>query len=602
MNAPTEQSTSFNPAALKDKYRHERDKRLRPDGILQYRLIDERLQAFVADPYTPVSARPARYDDVQVLIVGGGFSGLMTAAKLKQAGINQVCIVERGGDFGGTWYWNRYPGAQCDVESYIYLPLLEELGYMPKEKYSYAREIFAHCQALGRHYQLYDDACFHTLVTELRWDTATLNWQVTTNRGDTLSAQFICLADGPLSQPKLPGIAGLERFQGKMFHTSRWDYEYTGGFSDERLVKLVDKRVAVIGTGATGIQCVPVLADYAQQLYVMQRTPSSVFARDNCDTDKAWAKSLMPGWQQARMNNFNRVSMGINDEPDQVDDGLSRIMRQLGHLPKGQSNTELSPEALAQQVELRDFAVMEELRKRVDSLVNDAKTAELLKPWYKVFCKRPCFNDAYLQAFNRPNVQLVDTDGKGVTGLTETAVIVGSQSYEVDCLIFATGFEIGTAYPKRAGFELYGDNGLSLSEKWAEGMRTLYGMQTQGFPNCFFVGMTQGAYTANYTHMLYEQSEHIAYIVAEVVKRGQRAVDVTEQGEAAWVAEITRLAQSYSTFYQDCTPGYYNNEGKPNEGNNAKIASFYGGGSEAFFELLHAWRQQGDLQGLVFLD
>ncbi|WP_052700603.1 flavin-containing monooxygenase [Methylocucumis oryzae] len=277
MNTHTEQPTNFNLAALKNKYRHERDKRLRADGILQYRLIDEPLQTFVADPYMPVSARPARYDDVQVLIVGGGFSGLMTAAKLKQAGINQVCIVERGGDFGGTWYWNRYPGAQCDVESYIYLPLLEELGYMPKQKYSYAREIFAHCQALGRHYQLYDEACFHTLVTELRWDATTARWQVTTDRGDRLSAQFVCLADGPLSQPKLPGIAGLERFQGKMFHTSRWDYEYTGGADDERLVKLADKRIAVIGTGATGIQCVPVLAEYAQQLYVFQRTPSSVF-------------------------------------------------------------------------------------------------------------------------------------------------------------------------------------------------------------------------------------------------------------------------------------------------------------------------------------
>jgi len=587
----------FSPDQLRAKYREERDKRLRQEGNDQYIKIDGRYARFQEDPYTPVQAREPLHDEVEVLIVGGGFGGLLAAARLKEAGIGDVRIVERGGDFGGTWYWNRYPGAQCDIESYIYLPLLEELGYIPKQKYSNAPEIFAHSRAIAEHYRLYDKACFHTSVTELRWNEALLRWIVATDRGDSMQARFICLADGPLSQPKLPGIAGIETFRGKMFHTSRWDYGYTG----DKLDKLGDKRVGIIGTGATGIQCIPYLAESARQLYVFQRTPSSVLARDNKATDPEWAATLTPGWQQARMNNFNRVTSGIAQEEDLVNDGLANIVHKLSNLPAHSRNEQLSAEAMEKLSEMLDFEQMEQVRARVDSIVTDPETAAALKPWYRLFCKRPCFNDEYLQVFNRANVKLVDTHGKGVARLTETAAIVGDQRYELDCLIFATGFEVGTAYPKRSGFEVYGRDGLTLTEKWADGMRTLHGLQTRHFPNCFFLGMTQGGYTANYTHMVYEQSAHVAYIISQVNKQNMQAVEVTLQGEEQWLDVINRSAAANLKYFQECTPGYYNNEGKPNEGKTAKIASFYGGGSEAFFQILSDWRAKGDMEGVCLI-
>ncbi|HEY8355898.1 MAG TPA: NAD(P)/FAD-dependent oxidoreductase, partial [Ramlibacter sp.] len=498
-----------------------------------------------------------------------------------------------GGDFGGTWYWNRYPGAQCDIESYIYLPLLEELGTLPRMKYSDADEIFAHSRAIGRHFGLYRDACFHTAVTALHWDEATLRWIVLTDRGDRMQARFACLADGPFGAPKLPAIEGIERFRGRTFHTSRWDYAYTGGSPSQPLARLHDQRVGIVGTGATAIQCVPALAQSAGQLLVFQRTPSAVFARDNRPTDPAWAAALAPGWQAQRMGNFNRVMQGALEE-DQVDDALSSITRRFSRLvaTAGDRPELAQVEALAEEA---DFAEMEAVRARVAAIVADPRTAEALKPWYRVFCKRPCFNDAYLQAFNRPNVTLVDTGGKGVNALTETGAIAGGAHHELDCLVFATGFEVGAAYPRRSGFEVHGTGGATLTARWAGGPRTLHGLQASGFPNCFFFGITQGGYTANYTHMLYEQSAHAAHVVGELRRRGRQVAEVTEAAEAAWGAEIRRAAGA-GTYLQECTPGYYNNEGQPDA---SRGPNYYGGGSDIFFRILAEWRATGFMEGLV---
>ncbi|WP_114857223.1 flavin-containing monooxygenase [Azospirillum brasilense] len=588
----------FDLDALRTKYREERDKRLHPDGNGQYVRTDGRHARFQDDPYTPVRAREARRDDVEVLIVGGGFSGLLAAVHLKETGVRDIRIVERGGDFGGSWYWNRYPGAQCDIESYIYLPLLEETGYIPTKKYSDAPEIFAHCQRIGERYRLYEDALFHTQVRELRWDEAASRWVVTTDRGDEFKARFVCLGDGPLSQPKLPGIPGLERFRGAMFHTSRWDYSYTGGGPDGHLDGLRDKRVGIIGTGATAIQCVPYLAESAGTLCVFQRTPSSVFPRDNRDTDATWAASLPPNWQRDRMRNFNRIASGFNEAVDLVNDGLTHVMSTLRRLPESRDGAPVPPDELERLAELRDFELMEGLRARVDAIVRDPDTAAALKPWYRLFCKRPCFNDGYLQAFNRPNVTLVDTQGKGVARLTETAAVVGDRAYELDCLIVATGFEVGTAYPRRSGFEVFGRNGVTLTEKWAGGLRSLHGLQTSGFPNCFFLGVNQGTFTPNFSHMLYEQSAHLAYIVAEVNRSGRQAVEVTQNGEDQWIDVLNSFPSTILKFQQDCTPGYYNNEGKVDQDGPRRTPSLYGGGSEAFFQILSDWRARGDMAGV----
>ncbi len=593
-------SQAIDAEALRQRYRQERDKRLRPEGNTQYVEVTGQFAHFLEDPY--VERDPDRaplHDEVEIVIVGGGFGGLLAGARLREAGVRDLRIIEKGGDFGGTWYWNRYPGAQCDIESYIYLPLLEELGYTPKEKYSFAPEILAHSQAIGRHYDLYDNACFQTEVTGMRWDESALRWEITTNRGDRMRARFVVMSNGPLNRPKLPGIPGIESFAGHTFHTSRWDYGYTGGNSDGNLDRIGDKRIAIIGTGATAVQCVPHLAEAAGHLYVFQRTPSSIDVRGNKPTDPDWAESLTPGWQFRRMQNFNILVTGGFEDEDLVNDGWTDIIRNLAIGATGAGAADVSLEERGRRVELADFQKMEQIRARVDNLVADPATAEALKPWYRQFCKRPCFHDDYLPSFNRPNVTLVDTDGRGVERITPTGLVAAGQEYAVDCIIYATGFEVGTAYTRRAGYEVVGRDGVALTDKWAQGLRTLHGFQTRGFPNCFFMGVTQGGFTANFPHMLHEQSQHIAYLISNTRNRNHRYLEPTLAGENAWVDTIRQLAVFNARFLKECTPGYYNNEGNIDV-TTSLLGGQYGAGPEAFFQLLKDWREEGSLSGIEF--
>jgi len=587
----------FDPDALRAKYRSERDKRLRDDGNEQYVEVAGEFARYREDPYVaPGFTRAPIAEDVTVAVIGGGFGGLLAGARLREAGVQDLRIIEKGGDFGGTWYWNRYPGAMCDVESYVYLPLLEELGAVPTEKYARAPEILAHSQAIGRHYDLYRGALFQTEVTAMRWDADAARWILATNRGDRIAARFVAMPNGPLNRPKLPGIPGLDRFRGHTFHTSRWDYAYTGGDSNGNLDRLHDKRVGIIGTGATAVQCVPHLGEAAAHLYVFQRTPSSIDVRANRPTDPEWAKSLKPGWHQHRMNNFNILVSGGFQAEDLVADGWTDIIRKLLVMVQQEPGSIATPESIQKTVELADFQKMEQIRARVDEIVADRATAEALKPWYRQFCKRPCFHDEYLQTFNRPNVTLVDTKGRGVERLTERGVVANGVETEVDCLIFATGFEVGTDYTRRAGYEIHGRDGRTLTDAWKNGVRTLHGMHSRGFPNCFIMGNQQSGFTVNYPHMLNEQSKHVAYIVSQALERDAKTVEVSEPAEAAWVQTIIDLSRMGMAFLEECTPGYYNNEGKPGE--RAAQNGFYGGGSEAFFQLLRDWRAAGKLDGL----
>jgi len=534
-----------------------------------------------------------------VVIIGGGFGGLLAGARLREAGVDKIRIIEKGGDFGGTWYWNRYPGAQCDIEAYIYLPLLEETGYMPKEKYSFEPEILAHAQRIGKHFDLYKDACFQTEIEEIRWNEDECRWIIKTNRGDTMRTRFIVMSSGPLNRPKLPGIPGIDSYKGHTFHTSRWDYGYTGGDTTGNLTKLSDKRVAIIGTGATAIQCVPHLAKWAKQLYVFQRTPSSVDERGNKPTDPEWVKTLTPGWQRRRMDNFNLLVSGGLAEVDLVNDGWTDIIRNLGAiLPRGNGQP-TTPEAMmemARLMEMADFKKMNEIRARVDRIVKDKATADSLKPWYRQFCKRPTFNDEYLPAFNRPNVKLVDTKGRGVDRITEKGLVFDGVEYEVDCIIFATGFEVGTAYTRRAGFEVHGRDGKTLTNHWANGMKTLHGFYSNGFPNLFHMGFTQNAITANFPHMLEEQAQHIAGLVTHAKANEARVMEPTEEAEAEWCETIKAKALNTRAFLESCTPGYYNNEGYVGEGAGF-VGAAYGGGPIEFYDLVRKWRE-GEKKGL----
>jgi cyclohexanone monooxygenase len=588
---------AFDPVALRRKYREERDKRLREDGNDQYIEVKGEFAHFLDDPYAaPGFEREPLRDEVEVLVIGGGFGGLLAGARLRQAGVENLRIVDPASDFGGTWYWNRYPGIACDIESYTYLPLLEEVGYVPKEKYSFGLEILEHSQAIARKFDLYRDVCFQTRIEELRWDGEETRWVVSTNRGDRMKAHYLCLAAGPLNKPKLPGIPGVEEFEGHSFHASRWDYRYTGGSSEGNLTGLRGKRVGIIGTGATAVQCVPHVGEWADQLYVFQRTPSSIDVKNNPPTDPEWTKKLKPGWHQHRMDNFNALVSGVPQPEDLVHDGWTDLIgKLLVGLREGRS-TDLSPEGIGQAVELADFEKMEEIRARVDSIVRDPETAESLKPYYRQFCKRPCFHNEYLETFNRPNVKLVDTHGRGVERITKKGVVVNGHEYELHCLIYASGFEVGTDYSRRAGLELYGRGGQSLTEKWADGIRTLHGMHVHGFPNCFIMSNAQAGFTASYPHLLDEQAKHLAYIIQTGIEKAVRTVEVTEEGEAGWVKQCIDKAHNLGDFFENCTPGYYNNEGMTSE--RSVQNGFYGGGSIEFFKILENWRAEGHLEGM----
>ena len=596
MAIPTKEELGFDPDALRDKYRVERDKRLREDANDQYNEIKGEFSNFIEDPYITMDIdREPLTDEVEVAIIGGGFGGLIAGARLSELGFEDIRIIEKGGDFGGTWYWNRYPGAACDTEAYIYLPLLEELDYVPSQKYAHAPEILSHSKNIAEKYGLYENACLQTEVTGMQWDAPASRWVIQTNRQDRFKAKFVIMSNGPLHRPKLPGIEGINSFSGHTFHTSRWDYEYTGGDSNGALEGLRDKRVAIIGTGATAVQCTPHVGEAAKQLYVFQRTPSSIDVRANRKTDPEWAASLKPGWQKERMDNFNILCSGGVVEEDLVKDGWTEIIRNLISMANYRGE-DTNWDEVPKLMEIADFQKMEQIRARAAELVEDPKTAESLKPYYRQFCKRPCFHDSYLQTFNRDTVELVDTNGQGVERITQRGVVAGGKEYEVDCIIFATGFEVGTSYVRRSGYDVTGLDGINLSDKWAEGMRTLHGVMTSGFPNLFIISNSQAGFTTNFPHAMDETSQHIGYILNECRKDNLASIDVEKEAEDKWVEEIIGVSRFASDFQESCTPGYYNNEGKPNP--KSVQNGPYGKGSRPYFRITAAWREEGNMAGI----
>jgi cation diffusion facilitator CzcD-associated flavoprotein CzcO len=470
------------------------------------------------------------------------------------------------------------------------MPLLEELGYMPTQKYAKGAEIFAHCRAIAEHYDLYRDACLRTDVHEIRWEEGTSRWVIRTNHGDEMRAKFVSMANGYQAKPKLPGIPGIGSFRGKTFHTSRWDYGCTG----DKLEKLARMRVGIIGTGATAVQCVPHLAEAAQHLYVFQRTPSSVDVRANRPTDPLWASGLRPGWQRERIQNFQILTAGGRAEEDLVADAWTSITRKLPVMRHDSSGSS------AHDIELADFAKMEEIRDRVDEIVADPATAEALKPWYGYFCKRPCFHDQYLQTFNRNNVTLVDTRGRGVERITEGGAVVDGVTYELDCLIFATGFEVGTDYCRRTGFELIGHGGLTLTDRWREGVRTFQGLCANGFPNCFIESIAQAGLTVNFPYLLDVQASHAAWIIGWALANGVTEVEASASAEAAWVDTVVARSAATAERARTCTPGYYNREGKADA--KTRQGSFFFGAPTEYADILAAWRAKGDMEGLEIRD
>ena len=589
--------------ALREKYRAERDKRLRPDGNDQYLEPTGRFAHLLDDPYTVVVDRPPVREDVNVAVIGSGFAGLVVGAKLKQAGVTDVRLIDKAGDVGGVWYWNRYPGAMCDTAAMIYLPMLEETGTVPSAKYVPAPEIHAHARRIATTFDLYDGALLSTGITGVVWNDDSSRWIITTDRGDEVRARFVTVGTGPLHRPKLPGIPGIDEFAGHAFHTSRWDYDYTGGGPGGELMdKLADKRVGIIGTGATAVQCIPHLSRSAGELFVFQRTPSSIDVRNNHPIDPDWFASLEEGWQKKWLLNFTTLQTGGFADEDLVKDGWTDIAQRIRDRVVAEitNGGEFTPDTIRRAYEESDDEKMDEIRFRVDAIVDDARTAEGLKPWYRQLCKRPCFHDEYLQSFNAPTTHLVDTDGKGVERIDATGVWVGGEHYDLDCIVFASGFEVGTEQSRRSGFEIVGRGGSTLTERWADGMQTLHGIHVHDFPNLFVVGITQAAnLISNVPHNFVEAGETIAAVVAHAESTGATEVEVTVEAEANWVDLLEGNPMAFMGN-SDCTPGYYNNEGRPTGRRERLNMSGYPSGPIAYFDYISRWRSSGEFVGLEF--
>ena len=573
---------------LRSRYEEEQHKRLRTDGMAQWGELSEELDR---DPFAePGFTRAPLSDEVTAIIVGGGFAGMLTAIDLQRHGITDIRIIEKASDFGGTWYWNRYPGCMCDVESYVYLPLLEEIGFMPSERYASASEIFEYSKLLARTFNLYPKALFQTDVTGATWDEAASRWIVTTSRDDTLSAQFLVLAGGILHKAKLPGIPGIEDFEGKAFHTSRWDYGFTGGGPTEPMDRLADKRVAVIGTGATAVQVVPQIAAVAKELFVFQRTPGAVGVRNQQDTDVEWFTNLESGWQRERIINFTLAVTGAQPEVDMVSDGWTELMWV-------DTQSAVSTKEEAAELERIDFEAMESIRNRIDEIVENPETAAKLKPYWGKHCKRVCFHDDYLPSFNLPNVHLVDTDGRGVDQITAKGVVVDGVEYPVDLIIYASGFEVTTDLHQRLGFDPRGVDGVALSERWEQGAHTLHGVLASGFPNMLLISLVQGGFGTNFSHLLSESAKHVAAIMEACIDQDIDVIEAEESAEEEWLSVLHRVGVGGARYFQACTPSFYNSEQQRIDSRAARNLT-YSGSLLDYIGHLERWRADPDFHGV----
>ena len=531
-------------------------------GAGDYVSLEGEFSDYIRDVYsgTPVD-RDSLDDECEILVVGAGFAGLLLWYKLRAAGFRDVRFCERGGDVGGTWYWNRYPGIACDVESYSYLPLLEEMGYVPTMKFASGFEILEYCQNMAEKFGFYERCLFHTSVERTKWSEEKKAWTVYTDRGDKMCAKFVILANGILTTPKLARIEGMEKFEGKSFHTSRWDYQ----------VDLQDKRVGIIGTGATAVQTIPELAKIVKELYVFQRTPSSVDVRDQRETTaeeiEAWSNE--PGWARARRARFAKISAGrtaMKANDDYLSGKVADFKDRKSHASK------LSTKELMEKTLNSNFRIMEQIRARVDLIVKDRQTAEALKPYYPYGCKRPTFHDEYLPAFNLSHVHLVDTAPNGVEKIDKDGVCHAGENYPVDVLIYATGFQ----WMATSTFNMIiGRTGTSLHDKWkSQGTKTFLGIHSQDFPNLFIVSGPQGGGGSfNFTDAIDTHAEYIVELLEKLRDEGIKVVDVDSESENRY-AEHCRAADAATAALRDCI-SYYNGEGEAEPGSLA----YYGGGA-----------------------
>ncbi|KAJ5984799.1 hypothetical protein N7522_011995 [Penicillium canescens] len=532
------------------RYDSERERRLRPDGFTQYvNFVDEPAPDLQPAEKIAIDNNLDQQKDSRVLIVGAGFGG----------------TTIRTGGFGGTWRWNKYPGLTCDVESYTYMPLLDETNYTPSHKYVSGTELKEHAERIANQWKLKNRAFFGTKVDGMDWNDEDAQWKVhitTKNHLPTiLKSDIVIMANGLLDFPKIPKLYGLDTYKGHVFHTSRWDYTCTRGSPDNPTMdKLHDKTVGFVGTGATAVQVIPHLAQWAKKVTIFQRTPSSVDGRENSVTDLTWWKTMVQekgsGWQRGRMENFNSFISNDPQVPDVnlVDDAWTRLHTFSALIG---SRSSLQPQYLTQMEKL-DLHHQERIHHRIEATVTDPATAELLKPWYPRWCKRPCFSDNFLATFNRPNVSLIDTKGKGVQTLSDRGYRVGSNGNVVEHV------------------PIVGRGNQTLQQKWRQdGMASLHGIMTSGFPNLFFPDRGNSGTTRFNVEPSYTEEEE-------------------------WTTQVLMRARALAGVGH-CTPGYYNREGlqlDESEGFKAARSCIWGQGIKSYVETIEEWRQNSRLAGL----
>ncbi|KAI0183715.1 putative cyclohexanone monooxygenase [Xylaria flabelliformis] len=561
---------SIDVEAITARYEAERQKRLRWDGVSQFKKATGPLSQFKVDPGASPLYRTPVMSEVKVLIVGAGIGGVVAAVKLLEKGIDDVCIVDKASRFGGTWAWNQFPGAACDVESYLYFPFLEETGYLPKRRFSYSDEILEHFHRIVAKWDLKPRSYLQTEITSVIWDESIRRWHTKSAQGDHFISQFVITATGTLHEPKLPGIAGITDFRGDQFHSGRWNYGITGGDTTGNLNKLADKTVALVGTGASAIQILPLLAKSAYKVLVFQRTPSSVSVRENWETKPDMRESLMPGWQAEGMAVLARVMEGdVSDVVCTAAEGLHTLTpREI--LREGRAaGVDVGDEELPELLKLADLRLMQSIRDRIGREVHNKATADRLKPWYPFMCKRPAFHNDYISTFNKPNVELVDTDGQGISHLTKDSIVANGKEYTADIIIYSTGFDFifSNNFERRTGIRLVGTKNQSIDEAWAvEGPSTLWGIHARDFPNMFIVGAMQAGVGVTWLHTCYIAGDHIAFVVDKMLR--QTAFQVIEPSLSAseeWCRQMEEGSDARTKFHSSCPPGYYNGEGKPED-------------------------------------
>jgi cyclohexanone monooxygenase len=501
-------------------------------------------------------SQPEAYD---VVVVGAGFAGMYMLHRLRGQGFS-VRVFEQGGDVGGTWYWNRYPGARCDVESMQYsYSFSEELQqeWNWSERYAPQPEILKYANHVADRFNLRRDIQLNTRVDRAIFDDSANAWSVTTFDGKTVGARFVVLATGCLSNARMPDIKGLKDFEGEVYHTGHWPHEQ---------IDFAGKRVAVIGTGSSGIQSVPVIAGQASQLTVFQRTANFSIPARNAMLTEGEREAFRAKYPEIRRFAREQSRNGIYTEmPDRgaLDDGDNERRAKYEQRWANGGLTFMSVyNDLALDKAANDTAA-NFVREKIAEIVKDPETAKLLQPDnHPIGSKRICIDTDYFAAFNRPNVTLVDIRTNPIDEILPNAVRAGGRDYEVDALVLATGFDAMTG--SVAKIDIRGRSGLTLNQKWAEGPKTYLGLMSAGFPNLFIItGPGSPSVLSNMIVSIEQHVDWIADCVAYMRDRGLEVMEANKDAEDKWVTHVNEVA--HTTLYPQANSWYMgaNIPGKP---------------------------------------